>query len=236
MSRVAGGCPASRRGLVAPMNWLSVSRETASQRAAERGRSAGDAQASRRRRPARVWSAATARGAGRAQCRTRKGGARTIAFAVMILIHGCCPEPGETAAADAAGPTLTPVDSILLPEADTLYIGNPYSPVIDPFDGSFYIPDIFSGRLLRFPRGRQPDACVRTAGRGTGRVSRRPKGSDGARRFDRSRTDHKVAASEHLRPRYWRGQAGCELSRAGRNHSPGGDRRRCLDDRFRDSA
>ena len=70
----------------------------------------------------------------------------------MILIHGCGPEPGERAFADAAGPALVPIDSILLREADSLYIGNPYTPVVDPFDGSFYIPDIFSGRILRFRR------------------------------------------------------------------------------------
>jgi len=70
----------------------------------------------------------------------------------MLLIPGCGSESGEPLTEDTAGPTLTPVDSILLVEADTLYIGNPYTPVIDPFDGSFYIPDIFSGRLLRFRR------------------------------------------------------------------------------------
>ena len=77
---------------------------------------------------------------------------RVALFAGMILISGCNTEPGERALADAAGPALVPLDSILLPEADTLYIGNPYTPVIDPFDGSFYIPDHFSGRVLRFGR------------------------------------------------------------------------------------
>ena len=77
---------------------------------------------------------------------------RVALFAGMFLIPGCGSESGEPVTADAAGPTLTPVDSILLPEADTLYIGNPYTPVVDPFDGSFYIPDIFSGRILRFRR------------------------------------------------------------------------------------
>ncbi|MCY4399131.1 MAG: hypothetical protein OXE96_07325 [Gemmatimonadetes bacterium] len=70
----------------------------------------------------------------------------------MILIQACGPETGERASADAVGPALVPIDSILLPEADTLYIGNPYGLVVDPFDGSFYISDIFSGRLLRFRR------------------------------------------------------------------------------------
>ena len=73
-------------------------------------------------------------------------------FVGMFLIPGCGSESGEPVTADTAGPTLTPVDSILLPEADTLYIGNPYTLVVDPFDGSVYIPDIFSGRLLRFRR------------------------------------------------------------------------------------
>ena len=70
----------------------------------------------------------------------------------MFLIPGCGSESGERVTADATGPTLTPVDSILLPEADTLYIGNPWALVVDPFDGSFHISDIFSERLLRFRR------------------------------------------------------------------------------------
>lgn len=70
----------------------------------------------------------------------------------LFLIPGCGSESGERVTADAAGPTLTPVDSILLPEGDTLYIGNPWALVVDPFDGSFHISDIFSERLLRFRR------------------------------------------------------------------------------------
>lgn len=70
----------------------------------------------------------------------------------MFLIPGCGSESGERVTADAAGPTLTPIDSIPLPEGDTLYIGNPYALVVDPFDGSFYISDIFSARVLRFRR------------------------------------------------------------------------------------
>ncbi len=73
-------------------------------------------------------------------------------FAGMLLVPGCGSEPGESVTTETAGPTLIPVDSVLLAEADTLYIGNPYTPVVDPFDGSFYIPDMFSGRLLRFRR------------------------------------------------------------------------------------
>ena len=76
----------------------------------------------------------------------------SVAFAGILLIPGCSSEPGERVAAETAGPTLIPIDSVLLPEADTLYIGNPYTPVVDPFDGSFYIPDIFSERVLRFGR------------------------------------------------------------------------------------
>lgn len=51
-----------------------------------------------------------------------------------------------------SGPTLVALESILLPEADTLYIGDPFTPVIDPFDGSIYISDQFSKRVLRFDR------------------------------------------------------------------------------------
>jgi len=77
---------------------------------------------------------------------------RIALLAGLIFIPSCNSEPGERVTADAAGPTLLPLDSILLLEADTLYIGNPYTPVVDPFDGSIYIPDLFSGRLLRFGR------------------------------------------------------------------------------------
>ncbi len=45
-----------------------------------------------------------------------------------------------------------PLDSIRLAEADTLYIGNPYTPVIDPYDGTIYVPDVFSRRVHRFAR------------------------------------------------------------------------------------
>ena len=83
---------------------------------------------------------------------------RIALLAGTIQTAGCSSEPGEHATADAAGPTLIPIDSVLLPEADTLYIGNPYTPVIDPFDGSFYIPDLFSERVLRF--GRDGDLMV----------------------------------------------------------------------------
>ncbi len=82
--------------------------------------------------------------------RSRRAG--VALFAGMFLIPGCGSESGERVTADAAGPTLTPVDSILLPEGDTLYIGNPYALVVDPYDGSFHISDIFSSRVLRFRR------------------------------------------------------------------------------------
>ena len=72
----------------------------------------------------------------------------------MFLIPGCGSESGAPVTADTAGPTLTAVDSILLPETDTLYIGNPYTPVIDPFDGSFYIPDHLFGKTPQVPQRR----------------------------------------------------------------------------------
>jgi len=51
-----------------------------------------------------------------------------------------------------SGPTLVAVDSILLPEDDTLYLGAPFSPAIDPDDGSFYVSDDFQKRVVRFDR------------------------------------------------------------------------------------
>jgi hypothetical protein len=55
-----------------------------------------------------------------------------------------------------------PLDSIRLEEADTLYIGNPYTPVVDPYDGTIYVPDLFSQRVHRFARD---GSLIRTYGR-----------------------------------------------------------------------
>jgi len=70
----------------------------------------------------------------------------------LILALCACSQDGDGVRGDQRGPTLVPLDSIQLAEADTLYIGNPYTPVIDPFDGTIYIPDIFSKRVHRFAR------------------------------------------------------------------------------------
>jgi len=66
------------------------------------------------------------------------------------------------------GPRLVALDSILLPEAGSLYVGNPYTPVVDPFDGSFYVPDLFSGRVLRFGRDGRLIRAYGRAGDGPG--------------------------------------------------------------------
>ena len=92
----------------------------------------------------------------------------------MFLIPGCGSESGERVTADAAGPTLTAVDSILLPEGDTLYIGNPYALVVDPHDGSFYISDIFSSRVLRFRRDGSLMLVYGRPGEGPGEFSGGP--------------------------------------------------------------
>ena len=92
-------------------------------------------------------------------------------LAALVLISGCSSESGELATSDAAGPTLIPIDSILLEEADTLYIGNPYTPVVDPFDGSFHIPDNFSLRVLRFGRGGNLMVTYGRPGEGPGEFS-----------------------------------------------------------------
>lgn len=72
----------------------------------------------------------------------------------------CGEEPTRTAGAPP-GPALVPLDSIRLEEADTLYIGNPYTPAIDPYDGTIYVPDLFSQRVHRFARD---GSLIRTYG------------------------------------------------------------------------
>lgn len=81
------------------------------------------------------------------------------AAAAAVVLAGCGAGDRE---GGHAGPTLVAVDSVLLAEADTLYLGNPYALALDPYDGSFYISDFFADRVLRFGRDGQ---LVRTYGR-----------------------------------------------------------------------
>ena len=74
---------------------------------------------------------------------------RTAAVLAVTCV-ACAVQPTEDA--DGMGPSVVAIDSFRLEEVDTLYIGNPYTPVIDRFDGSVYIPDIFSRRVLRYAR------------------------------------------------------------------------------------
>jgi hypothetical protein len=69
-----------------------------------------------------------------------------------LTIAGCESDAGGRSSAGGAGPALIAVDSVLLAEADTLYLGNPFSLAIDPWDGSFYVSDFFANRVFRFSR------------------------------------------------------------------------------------
>lgn len=80
-------------------------------------------------------------------------------FAAAVVLAGCGAGERE---GGLAGPALVAVDSVLLAEADTLYLGNPYALALDPYDGSFYISDFFADRVLRFGRDGR---LVRTYGR-----------------------------------------------------------------------
>ena len=74
-----------------------------------------------------------------------------LAAAVLpLLLAACGAEARDVVSRD--GPHLIAVDSILLDEADSLYLGNPYSLAADPYDGSFYISDFFADRVFRFDR------------------------------------------------------------------------------------
>ena len=82
-------------------------------------------------------------------------------FAVLLLTLIACARDFK-ARGERQGPALVPLDSIRLVEADTLYIGNPYTPVVDPYDGTIYVPDIYSQRVYRFARD---GSLIRTYGR-----------------------------------------------------------------------
>ena len=50
------------------------------------------------------------------------------------------------------GPLVLPVDSIRLGTSASVYLGNPFSLVVDTLDGSFLVSDFFEDRVLRFGR------------------------------------------------------------------------------------
>jgi hypothetical protein len=91
--------------------------------------------------------------------RTLPGPAAPAAFAVLALTVAC---GGGGAPALHDGPRLVAQDSVLIVDADTLYLGNPYALVVDPLDGSFYVSDFFVNRVFRFGRD---GAVIRTYGR-----------------------------------------------------------------------
>ena len=60
------------------------------------------------------------------------------------------------------GPLVLPVDSIRLEASDRVYLGNPFSLVVDTLDGSFLVSDFFEDRVFRFGRD---GSVVQTYGR-----------------------------------------------------------------------
>ena len=50
------------------------------------------------------------------------------------------------------GPLVLPVDSIRLGTSASVYLGNPFSLVVDTLDGSFLVSDFFEDRVLPFGR------------------------------------------------------------------------------------
>lgn len=76
---------------------------------------------------------------------------RCVLPVLLVCAIACSSNEGRDDG-ERMGPIIVPLDSFRLVEADTLYIGNPYTPVIDRYDGSIYVPDIFSRRVLRFSR------------------------------------------------------------------------------------
>lgn len=72
----------------------------------------------------------------------------------------------------APGPTLTLVDSVILVEADTAFLGRlPHAPTVDR-TGAIYVADRSSDRLLRFSRNGALEAVLGRHGNGPGEFNR----------------------------------------------------------------
>jgi len=75
-----------------------------------------------------------------------------LTLPLLTLPGGCGQQEEWGGEVGPSGPALVAVDSILLPEEDTAYIGRPRGVIVDPHDGSFLVADLFSKRVLRFAR------------------------------------------------------------------------------------
>jgi hypothetical protein len=81
-----------------------------------------------------------------------------------LLLSGCT----EIHTPAPTGPSLLARDELRLAESDTLYLGRPADFTVDPNDGSFYVSDAFSGRIVRFDRRGSPVASYGSKGDGPG--------------------------------------------------------------------
>lgn len=89
---------------------------------------------------------------------------------LTTLVIGCGSDGVGRSGGDASGPTLVPVDSLLLEEADSLYMGRPWTPAVDPRDGSIYIPDGYTSRVYRFDRSGRLVQTYGSRGSGPGEL------------------------------------------------------------------
>ncbi len=91
-----------------------------------------------------------------------------LCFGVALFNASCGAGSDGVTRSSHAGLALVPLDSVLLAEADTLYVGRPTRLIVDPLDGSFYVTDPFSRRVYRFARDGSPVRTYGRPGRGPG--------------------------------------------------------------------
>ena len=94
------------------------------------------------------------------------GGAKVGAG--LLLCAGCATDPVGRPTKEESGPSVVPVDSVLLEETGRYYLGNPFSLVPDTMDGSFLISDFFENRILRFGRDGRVQQTYGRPGEGPG--------------------------------------------------------------------
>ncbi|HEX9727929.1 MAG TPA: hypothetical protein VGA37_05455 [Gemmatimonadales bacterium] len=97
-----------------------------------------------------------------------------IALCLCCLL-GCSGDPEQgpstgSAGITTAGPAIVLIESVVLQESDTLYLGRPLSMAIDETDGSLYIGDTYGGRVIRYDRRGQPIGVYGAPGTGPGEI------------------------------------------------------------------
>lgn len=90
--------------------------------------------------------------------------ARLALVLLLLVASGACGREGRS-----AGPALVPLDSVVLAENDTVFLGKPSGFIVMP-DGRFVVSDLFTRRVVVFGRDGRVEHVIGKRGKGPGEL------------------------------------------------------------------